>query len=58
MKRRTEALAVLRHAEEFSRRMGVQKMLTEVLKVRGEVLLEDGETTQAGFVTAQSIAMS
>jgi len=58
MQQRSEALAVLRHAEEFARRMGVQKMLTEVLKVRGEVLLDDGETTQGGFVTAQSIAMS
>jgi len=58
MKKRPEALENLRHAEAFARKMGLQKMLTEVLKVRGEVLLADGEATQAGFVTAQSIAMA
>lgn len=58
MQRRPEALENLRRVEEFSRKMGIQKMLTEVLKVRGEVLLAEGEATQAGFVTSQSIAMA
>jgi len=58
MHRRPEALEKLRRSEEFSRKMGLQKMMTEVLKVRGEVLLAEGEATQAGVVTAQSIAMA
>lgn len=58
MHQRGDALRNLRQVEVFARRMGIQKMLAEVLKVRGEVLLAEGETTQAGFVTAQSIAIS
>ncbi|MGX9354163.1 SIR2 family protein [Roseobacteraceae bacterium S113] len=52
------ALENLRNAESFAATMGIQKMQAEVMKVRAEVLLADGETTQAGFVAAQSIAMS
>ncbi|WP_299377786.1 SIR2 family protein [uncultured Tateyamaria sp.] len=58
MQDRGQALENLRRVEEYARSMGIQKMLSEVLKVRGEVLLAEGETTQAGFVTAQSIAIS
>lgn len=58
MQCRPKALDKLRQVEEFARKMGIQKMLTEVLKVRGEVLLAEVEATQAGFVTAQSIAMA
>lgn len=58
MKLRSEALENLRNAEKYSKSMGNQKLLCEVLKVRGEVLLADGEATQAGFVTAQSVAMA
>ncbi len=58
MQERGQALENLRRVEEYARSMGIQKMLCEVLKVRGEVLLAEGETTQAGFVTAQSIAIS
>ena len=58
MHERGRALENLRQVEEYARAMGIQKMLCEVLKVRGEVLLAEGETTQAGFVTAQSIAIS
>ncbi len=58
MHERGQALENLRKVEEYARAMGIQKMLCEVLKVRGEVLLAEGETTQAGFVTSQSIAIS
>lgn len=58
MLKRNHALESLRHVEAYARTMGIQKMLCEVLKVRGEVLLADGETTQAGFVTSQSIAIA
>lgn len=55
---RGQALEKLRQVEAYATAMGIQKMFCEVLKVRGEVLLAEGETTQAGFVTAQSIAIS
>ncbi|WP_299410560.1 SIR2 family protein [uncultured Roseobacter sp.] len=58
MDNRVKALERLREVEAFATRMGAQKMLAEVLKVRGEVLLAEGETAQAGNVTSQSIALS
>ncbi|MEZ5478948.1 MAG: tetratricopeptide repeat protein [Thiolinea sp.] len=58
MKERREALEILRRAESYALSMGLEKMTAEALKVRGEIMLSEGEVTQAGFVTAQSVALS
>jgi hypothetical protein len=55
---RSEALQILRQTEDYAKAMGLQKMLAETLKVRAEVMLAEGEVTQAGKMAAQAVAIS
>ena len=54
---RVDALRILRRAENYAKTMGLQKMLAEALKVRAEVMLAEGEVTQAGKTAAQAVAI-
>ncbi|MEZ5537953.1 MAG: hypothetical protein R3F02_20300 [Thiolinea sp.] len=58
MDEKREALHILRRSEDYAHRMGLDKMMVETLKVRGEVMLSEGEVTQAGRVTAQAVALA
>lgn len=58
MESRSEALQILRQTEDYAKAMGLQKMLAETLKVRAEVMLAEGEVTQAGKMAAQAVAIS
>lgn len=55
---RRKALQILRRAEDYATSMGLDKMMVEALKVRGEIMLSEGEVTQAGRVTAQAVALA
>lgn len=57
LKSRSEALQILRRTEDYAKTMGLRKMLAEALKVRAEVMLAEGEVTQAGKMSAQAVAI-
>ena len=57
-KDRGEAMQNLRRAELYAESMGLFRMTAEVFKVKSELLLSDGEATQAGILSAKALAMS
>ena len=59
-KRRTssEALSELRDIESFGHRMGIWSIQCDALRMRGQLLLEQGETSTAGELLVRSLSIA